>query len=115
MEDNDFVLMHLGELVERGKAEYWPTPYHKVIMVKDGFNVNVHHEFYDDPLIEQNQKAKNAFNKNGSHGDFVEMAEFSTGAFFALQKQGRMDYDEDIRKVLNDPKYAGYRTNDWKA
>lgn len=115
MDDNSYAVMHLGELLERGRAEYWATPYHKVVMEKDGYNVNLRHEFFDEPLFEQNQKVRNEFNKNGSHGDFVEMAEFSPGAFFALQQQGRMDYDEDIRKVLNDPNYAGYRTNDWKA
>lgn len=115
MEDNDFVLMHLGELLEHGKAEYWAAPNHKVLMEKNGHSVNVRHEFFDDELFDQNTRTRNAFNKNGSHGDLVEVAEFSGGAFFALQKQGRMDYEEDIRKVLNNSDYAGYRTNDWKA
>ncbi|MCZ7975051.1 hypothetical protein O9X80_11185 [Agrobacterium salinitolerans] len=115
MEDNDIVMMHLGELVERGKVEYWPSPYHKVVMERDGESVKIHHEFFDDPLFKENQKLKNDFNKTGSHGDFVHMATMSEGMFFELHKQGRMDYDEDIRKVLNDPTYAGIKVNDWKA
>jgi hypothetical protein len=115
MNHNDLVMSYLGEIVEFGRYEHWVSPYHKVVMERDGEKVNVREEFFDEPLIAQNQKVRNEFNKNGSHGDFVEMAEFSQGAFFALQKQGRMDYDADIRKVLNDPQYAGYRTNDWKA
>lgn len=115
MEDNDLIMMHLGDIVEHGKIEIWVSPTHKVLMERDGYKVNIQHEYFDDAIYEANQALKNNFNKTGSHGDFVHMASMSEGMFFDLHRQGRMDTEEDIRKVLNNSDYAGIRVNDWRA
>lgn len=115
MNDQDIIMLHLGDLVENGKVEYWPTANHKVTMERDGYNVNIGHEFFDDHIFELNQKQRNDFSRTSSHGDFVHMGQMSNELYYDLKRQGLLETDEDIRRVLNDPKFNGVKVNDWRA
>lgn len=66
-----------------------------------------------DGLFDANKSDANAFNANGSHGDMVKVASIPHWLVRRWEEETRGD-PIAMRRKLNDPDNAKFRTNNWR-
>lgn len=64
-------------------------------------------------LFDHNAEEANDFNPNGKHGDFVKVASIPQWMLNSWESEAGRD-KEWIRRKLNDPDNAKFRTNGWR-
>ena len=67
-----------------------------------------------EELLDSNAAASADFNRNGSHGDMVQIASVPRWVQTMWEQQCKGD-PECIRRKLNDPDNAKFRTNTWRV
>lgn len=106
-----------GDLVPHNATVLWSDDAEKTIwLVRDGDKMEIITEWKDlSAFFDSNAAEAAEFSRTGSHGDFQKVASVPKGLFAEWRREGITDDEAAIRRRLNDPDFAKFRTNDWKV
>jgi hypothetical protein len=113
----DDLNLTVGDLITHGTFLLNETPEYWQWITREGELMFVWEEMKPhvlQALVDQNKREANAFSRTSSHGPSVKVASIPIILFFELQRKGIANDPVAIRRFLNDPDNAHFRTNDWR-
>lgn len=103
-----------GDLLPTEGTFLWEdSPTRRVWITRQGDNLIITTEAKVDAIIAQNAAIEAEFNYSGRHGDLVQIASVPDSLYFEWMRQGITDDDAKMKRILNDPDFAKFRTNRW--
>jgi len=101
----------IGDLVTHGRLLYIDEPGYRVWLTRNGDTIVVTEEWPDvQALLDSNAAIANDFSKNQKLQDFQQVASVPQWMINQWENEGGRD-KEYLRRKLNDPDNAKFRTN----